>query len=409
MPVFEVCNDEDPGETSKAIRFSNGIIKDRDKVDLNLKCYSQKKESLPKTKLTSGKKQILTAQIDSMTYVGKNFGDTNRFPTDLCNYYIGVFNKNSGKVKVLPAELIQLDPWLEDKSKADEIDAGLKTFREKRDALTKEFGSGRSQRAVIKRDKNKLDDDMILNTTKTVVESSQITTEVSGSAESLVSVISHVPPHNKDADKPDDVYKLKDIMPTQILSSLESLSEIFFKCSLSDINSWRAEKKYYLTVLDNLDKLSLREDARLLQCQCIMYLQCLITVYKMKAYEFKGKNPLPQAWPIPVKEHILKMFTLEIKEPGQKAKRCVPARMKDLLLSHIIILGLKLCQFNLPLATLLSDLNIAQKRLSLHATSLGCTVKKTKLNAGQESYNAILSVPLKFPEVRGKAEKKRIF
>ncbi|CAL1538710.1 unnamed protein product [Lymnaea stagnalis] len=409
MPVFEVCNEEDPEKTIKAIRFSNGTIKEKDKVHLSLKCYTQKKETMPKSRLKGKEQHILTAQIDSMTYVGKNFGDTNRFPTDLCNYYIGVFNKNSGKVKVLPAELIQLDPWVEDKPNVDEVDAGLKSFREKRDALSKEFGSGRSQRAVNKRDKNKLDDDMILTTTKTVVESSQVNIAEAESAGSLISVISHVPPHNKDAEKPDDVYKLKDIIPPEILPSLTTFSEVFFKCSLSDINIWRAEKKYYLTVLDNLDRLSIREDTRLLQCQCIMYLQCLIAVYKMKAQDFRGKSPLPQAWPIPVKEHIMNMFTLEIKEPGRKGKRCVPSRMKDLLLSHIIILCLKLCQFNLPLATLLSDLHMAQKRLNLHVTSLGCTVKKTKINAGHDSYNAILSVPLKFPEVRGKVEKKRIF
>lgn len=46
-------------------------------------------------------------------------------------------------------------------------------------------------------------------------------------------------------------------------------------------------------------------------------------------------------------------------------------------------------------------------RLTLHVRSLGCTVKKLK--GVTEGYEAVLTVPLKFPEIRAKADKKRIF
>lgn len=48
-------------------------------------------------------------------------------------------------------------------------------------------------------------------------------------------------------------------------------------------------------------------------------------------------------------------------------------------------------------------------RITTHATAIGCTVKKIKDPAGQDVFKAVLSVPLKFPEVKGKIAKNRIY
>ena len=50
------------------------------------------------------------------------------------------------------------------------------------DELTKEFGSGRMQRAVLQRQKNALDTDMLSAATKSVAETSIVNEEASGKA-----------------------------------------------------------------------------------------------------------------------------------------------------------------------------------------------------------------------------------
>ncbi|KAH9519613.1 hypothetical protein Btru_003137 [Bulinus truncatus] len=333
MPFFEVDKNN---ESIQAICFSHGTLKDQDKGNLKLKCFRQRKQTNSKSDETD--RYIVRADINSMSYIGTNYGDANRFPVDTCDYYISVYNKKNNKVRVIPANILQLDPWLEDKPRTDEVDAADSTFREKKDALTREFGSGRNQRAVNKRLKNALDDEMISATTKAIVKVSAPQIEADEPATPSKNEMSTIPPFDIDAQIPEDVYKLKDIIPPEILPSLTQHSEVFYNCKQSDVNQWRTEKKYFTTVLDYLDRLSEREEPRLLQCQCLLYLQYLMETFLMKAIKLRVKYPLPSDWPIPVKDHILKMFTLEIKEPSKPIKRCVPSRMKDLLLSYIIVL-----------------------------------------------------------------------
>ncbi|KAK0056931.1 DNA-directed RNA polymerase I subunit RPA49 [Biomphalaria pfeifferi] len=405
-PTFEVDKNHE-NQSVKAICFSHGKLKDQEKSNLSIKCYKQANTSV--SKASDVEKCIVKAEINSMTYIGKNYGDTDRFSTKTCDYHIAIFNKKSNKVKVIPAHLIQLEPWLEDKSSIDEVDTATHSYKQKKDALTREFGSGRSQRAVNKRLKNTMDEEMIAATTKSIVTVSTETTGTTEPVESVKTEISTIPPYDIDAKTPDEVYKLQTIIPPELVPSLTKESENFFNCKQSDVNTWRTEKKYYTTVLNHLDRLSLREDVRTSQCQCLLYLQYLMETFMMKAHQLRTKTPLPKEWPSPVKDQILKVFTLEIKEPNKKPKRCVPSRMKDLLLSYIIVLSLRLSQFTLPLGSLTTDLQLAQKRLSIHATTLGCTIKRSKGQKGGDALIAVLNVPLKFPEIKGKSEKKRIF
>ncbi|XP_059140408.1 DNA-directed RNA polymerase I subunit RPA49-like [Physella acuta] len=402
MPKFDEVTHE---KSAKLVRFSNGTLNNDDKRHLILKQYSC--TGAAKTRVTQPNKHIVTAEINSRVYVGRDYGDTNRYPTEVCDYYLGVHNKKTGKVKVMPAQLIQLDPIVEDKQAADEVDMSQKNYRQKLDALTKEFGSGRSQRAVNKRERNQLDDEMVLKTTDSVVSNAKVEVENKPESEAPVSEVSSIPPYNKDATSPEQVYNMDDIIPPPVLSSLTYYSQVFVQSTRDDLSKWHSENKYFSIVLLFLEKLSLLENTRLLQSQYLVYLQCLMQTFLMKGNELRSKFPLPKDWPAPLKTHILTTFTLEINEPGRKFQRCVPSRMKDLLLSHIIVVALTLFKFNLSLDSLLKDLSISQRRLALHMRSLGCTVKKTKgLN---ESYVAVLTVPLKFPEIRAKADKKRIF
>uniref|UniRef100_A0A0B6ZW77 DNA-directed RNA polymerase I subunit RPA49 n=2 Tax=Arion vulgaris TaxID=1028688 RepID=A0A0B6ZW77_9EUPU len=410
MPVFEV-NSDTKSRKAIAVRFSNGAVNSQDQDRVIYKCYSQR-EAASKTpsKASSTSRHIVTAKVDGMTYIGKTFGQANRFPTENCDYYFGVHDKTTGKIQVISAELCQLEPLIDEKKNDFDADSSKRSYREKHDALSKDFGSGRSQRAVKKRIDNKLEDEMVSATTQAVIESRHTQQQAAESvAVSVMTETSAVPPHNKDALSPDDVYKLKDLVPPDVLESINFKSEVFNKHTQEDITKWRTEKLYSSFVLDKIENLSLREDARRLQSQCLMYLQYLINVFLMKAKDLGKKVPLPGDWPAPVKKYILKTFTLEVVEPGKRYQRCVPSRLKDLLLSHILVLCLKLSQFELPLLTLTNDLNLSHKRISTHFTILGCTIKKSKSPQGLDVYRAVLNVPLKFPEIKDKRAKNRIF
>ncbi|XP_005100784.1 DNA-directed RNA polymerase I subunit RPA49 [Aplysia californica] len=405
MPVFEVTDGE-ASQVVTAVKFSHGDpMRVKGRSQMTWQFYRQKKSNAQKGK----EKRIVTAKVDDMTYVGKNFGASANSSADSCDYYMGVLDKTTGKMRVLPAQLFHLEPWFEESETIGESNAD-KSYRDKTDDLTKEFGSGRNQRAVLKRQRNKLDEEMLSVTTKSVAETSIVQEEASGKAgELIVTETSAVPPHNKEASRPEDVYKLKDIISPEIMGPLSEQCQALFNGTKEDIEAWTREKAFPQFILNKLSTLSVREDARLLQCQCLIYLNCLMKMFVMKHQQIRLKDPLPSDWKFPIKKHILNQFTLETVENGRK-RRQFPGRLKDLMLSHILVLCLKLSSFQVNLNTLLADLNVARKRLITHSTILGCTVKSAKNPAGAMegmSYIASLSIPLKFPELKMHSKKSR--
>lgn len=400
MPEFEVDPDANP---VTLVRFSNGTM--RRKVALKSYVREENKDGRP------WHQQILTSQVDKISYVGHNFGLTNRFPTDSCDYYMGIHDKTTGKIRVVPASLIQMEPKIKEKEREAEPPAeasSSKTWREKNDALAQEFGSGKSRKAVMKRLKEGMNQEMMVSTAKTTMTTVKVEDVDALVSEELRSHSDAVPLYNINASTPDEVYKLKDIVTREVLSSLTEVSQVLSSATKEDLKTWREQKKYFSYILDKAEILSQVPEARLLQCQCLVYLQYLMEFYLMKAHQLRVKFPLPKEWPMAARDYILNLFSLEVKEPGQRGKRCVPGRLKDLALSHILVLCLKMSEFSLDISPLVTDLKLSVKKLTTHASSLGCITKRSKL--GQvEVHTVILKVPLTFPTLKGKTVKNKIF
>jgi len=399
---FEI-NQEDQHNISTAVQTCHGMS-DESAAVTSWKTYTRSSKRLK----TEREPRIVTAQVGDMNYIGKNFSSNLQTIDNTCNYYIGVINKESGKLRVLPAELFQLHPFIEDNS-VNQTSASLQTYREKTDDLVKEFGSGKMQRALKKRQTNKLDSDMLSTATKNATENTTIVKdeEAGLSTPSVVTATSAVPPFNINAQRPEDVYKASDIISPGMVSGLDEMAESLIQCSAEETEAWAREKTYSGFVLTKLQSLSVREDVRRLQCQCLVYIDCLMKVFVMKYNQLKLKDPLPKDWNILVKKHIFSTFFVEVIDNGRK-KRSLPGQRKDLMLSHILVLCLKLSNFSLSVDSLLADLNLAKKRLTTHCQILGCTVKlvKDSSDSSVTSHWATLSVPLKFPEQKNHKAKK---
>lgn len=149
-----------------SVRFSHGSIdvkKDQSKMSWQL--YKRKLASSSREK----KESILAAEIDGMSYTARNFAKDQT--DDMCDYYMGVIDEETDKMRVFPADFFTMQPVIED-TDAAENKATNRDWRAKTDDLVKEFGSGRMQRAVNKRQKNKLDDEMLSTVTQAVANTS---------------------------------------------------------------------------------------------------------------------------------------------------------------------------------------------------------------------------------------------
>lgn len=352
-------------------------------------------------------RKMLVAETTDMSYVGQNYGPLASTMQQNCKYYVGVLDKTTGKMKICDAEIFQMHPKpsdIDDEVETFSLPSTVteKTYVEKNDMLTSAFGSKKKQRALESRLKNQIKGKALDKAMRTVLnQASSIEPVEVTTANTEYSV---TPPINQDATTPAEVYDINYIVHPKEKEATAEASRVFFDATLDDIQQWRAENKYPKQVLSLLSRMSKKEERRSEQATYIMYLYYLIHLHSRKQKHLREKEPLPTEWPDHVRFHLLKRFTQRASE-GSK-QRIMPARLKDKLVCHILVLCLYLEEFSLELTNLQTDLSKSHEMLYKHCQILGCTtkVKRVKMEEGSTSVRwATLSLPLNLPTLeRGK-------
>ncbi|XP_064607925.1 DNA-directed RNA polymerase I subunit RPA49-like [Liolophura sinensis] len=392
------------------LNFPNGKIKEEAKKDIKFEAI----ESSDKDDPVKKNHKTVVAKTGKMTYRGQNFGPTACRSAGLCQYYLGVLNKETGKMRLLDAHMINMEPVIagEEESSIPEIPANLNlSFREKNDILTKSFGSSKKKKAVESRQRNQVKGEALEMALEMAVDHAMSQPDAKNllSPSKSSETSSLIPPYNKDATSPAGVYNLDDIVSPRERDELSWAAEVFLKCERDQIEAWRKTSTYSSYVLNHLVTLPLREEARLKKATLLLYLQNLIKLYQTKAAELRSKDPLPDL-PDFVKKSVLNKFTLKLGEDGRKMTRCMPARMKDKVISYILVLCLIIDEFQVDLGPLQQDLKISQQRLTTFVRALGChynVSKKTEFGEKTMTQTARLEVPLTFPERTIKTKKTR--
>ncbi|XP_025090467.1 DNA-directed RNA polymerase I subunit RPA49-like [Pomacea canaliculata] len=383
------------GVTAPLVCFANGSISEACKKQLRVSVYEESKQTLK-----GRKRKIVMAESQRQTYKASNFDnvDSKCDDTDL---YLAEVNKETGEMSFYSAEVFHLMPVREESILEQSLKSSM-SYQEKTDLLTESFGSGKQKKALARRQQIRLKDSVIKSAISSVVDSAVAAQELSSSSSALPATTSAIPPYNIDARTPAEVYKLDDIIGQAELQSLRNVAEVFFQCNSQIVAEWQTNNTYFSSVLSRLSNLPFNETARWESACCLMYLQFMMTLFQMKAAQMQKKDPLPADWPDLVTNLMLNRFTF--KSDTAKSRRCLPARLKDLLLSHILVLCLILDRFTTDLELLQVDLKIGPNKLQTHVKSLGCKVKK---EASSGSFTAILTVPLVFPEAK-KSKKVRL-
>ncbi|KAK3597680.1 hypothetical protein CHS0354_040055 [Potamilus streckersoni] len=351
-----------------------------------------------------------------MLYTGKNYGESAPKAKGLCRYYIGVFDKKRGKMKVCDAEMFNLRPFInvvEKESTATSLSNDL-SYIEKKDKLTSAFGSSRKRKAMESRLRNKVEAKELEKAMGSAVEMalSQERLNPPSTQDSFGSESSLIPPCNKDAQRVEDVYNLHDLISTAELEELTSSAKVFFDSTVTDIRIWKVDQIYPKYIVNHLSSLPLRENERWLKAKCLTYLSYLINLFNMKAKDLKRKDPLPREWPNRIRRNLSEKFTVKVNtNDGKKIITCIPARLKDKLLCHILVLALIIDDFSVEVGDLQMDTKVGVQRMQTHFQALGCQMKTHKIPLGDgqnlESRVALLKLPLVFPEMKPKTGKKR--
>ena len=414
MAEFVVFDDEtnDPNKTAVVASFSNGRLKLESESSNNVQfgyfC------STGRAIADKGQK-ILVAETDRMTYIAKNFGtDAVAAPT-MCKYMLGIYDKRTSKVRLVDANLFHLRPKLEDPDESgeegqkneDDTSEIQMTFAEKQARLILQFGTAKGKRAIKSRQRNKVDAIELETALKNMVsESQEVLNDTEDPADSAPTVI---PPYNKDAQRPEDVFNIDDLISPEEMSVMHGPASIFINASSKDIAQWRETNKYPGYILNLLSILPVQSDIRRLRA-CQLRYWCYLHKL-LRAGNKSNMIGLLNDAPYVVRQNLFKRFTIVHSDTNDKPSHLMPRRLKDLLRSYMLVLCLIFEEFSLEFSALQKDLDIPLPKLEKCFQALGCKTARPAskdLVGGRTSklFKATLSVPLKFPSYKALAGRR---
>ncbi|XP_077107650.1 DNA-directed RNA polymerase I subunit RPA49 [Ranitomeya variabilis] len=397
----------DPERPALLVQFSNGTVQTHENVVFNL--Y--------KNKDSSKRQRILTAQTGRLSYVGKNFTPEALKSSSLCRYFVGVLNKETGKMEVYDAERFSMQPILEknatglaDDQVQDTPDQPNRTYREKVDALIEAFGTNKQKRALSSRKLNQVGSEIL---SKEMTKAAEDIIEAKGT-ELVQEVVERkeeesyslfLPPCNAHADKKENVYEFDQLISPVEYESLENVSAAFKNMTPEELQERIEKKQHGAYVLQELGELKYSQDVDR-KARALWYLDTLTKLINNKI--IKRKELVTLECPNVMIGNFLKNFTVTVFK-NESVKNSISATMKCKIASYVLALALHISDFQVDLTLLQRDLKFNENRILEIAKAMGLRINKrimfSSLSVDEGHKMGTLELPL--PVYKPGAGRKR--
>ncbi|XP_074619374.1 DNA-directed RNA polymerase I subunit RPA49-like isoform X1 [Acropora palmata] len=377
-----------PSDTSSAkpfvVHFTNGNLNHSLNKKLNKKIKFAYYQWADHEDVRKKHRKTLIAETDEMDYVGQNFGEFSRSNT-MCKYVLGVYNSTTKVMKMYDTEIVTLQPKvLVDASlnsvEEDQESKPVLSFTEKNNLLTEAFGSDKRKRALASRLKNKVD--KVGEKVADVVDA--ISSETLDETDGVTEQYSYIPPFNADATTAAEVYVFDEIITPIEFDILQKTSLEFQNTNSEKVKEWRAQHRFPEYILQHLEVMPVNPTKRLHQSCCLLYLSYMMKLYHLTYKDLKRKDPLIEV-PDVIKNRLFSLFSIE-----KGKSRAIPKRLKDKLVSYILVLALIIDDYSLEYSVILKDLGMAASRLKFHLKAIGCVVNSTRRLPGKRKAGDVL-------------------
>ncbi|XP_015916978.1 DNA-directed RNA polymerase I subunit RPA49 [Parasteatoda tepidariorum] len=300
-------------------------------------------------------------------------------------YFVGVRNKNTGKMKLYDSTRFILKPVITSKDAiVSENTNAEKNYWEDRNKLTQEFG-GKTQKRILKaRLKLDVKTDSLeeLANDDSVSASPQPPDPFANSPQT----VSYLPPANRNAQSLDEVFDINDIISPEIEASLRDHADSWLETYETDKDT--AKQHFCKFVLERIEG-NLQNPEKL---KYLLYYNHLVTFSQLTYADIRKKDPAPLI-PEPLKGSMIRKFTLTTKTEGGRTSRSFPPQQKDKLIANLIVLALLIDNYCAHMPHILMDLKrVTPKHFTNIAQTLGCFITSQKLGDQSEKF-----VQLKLP------------
>nr|XP_046269206.1 DNA-directed RNA polymerase I subunit RPA49 [Scatophagus argus] len=366
------CGEERDTDKAVIVQFSNGSITNADKLDFRM--YKNTDESNPRKK----NRRILVAESDRLSYVGSNFGPSSLKCNNLCNYYVGVLNKQTMQMEVHSAQLFNMQPVIpgETTETTDPQDA-TQTYRDKVDSLIEAFGTNKQKRALTSRRLNQVGSDTlhqaVAKAANTVIDQKGLEAlqQEVAETESQGDLALHLPPCHADADKPENVYLFDDLLSPAEFGALEQAGSKMAALTSEELQKMRDDGGC-LCVMKLLESIpTVGEEMRDKTSRCAFYLSLLLKLARQKSITRKFGQE--EGCPRIIQSKLFRTFTVDTFNNG-RVQNMVSSSMRAKLAAHSLALLLHVSHMTANLTLLHRDLGITEARMTEVAKSMGLTL-----------------------------------
>ncbi|XP_036950371.1 DNA-directed RNA polymerase I subunit RPA49 [Acanthopagrus latus] len=406
------CGEERGSDKAVIVQFSNGRVKNADKLDFTM--YKNTDERNPRKK----SRRILVAESDRLSYVGNNFGTGSLKCNNLCQYYVGVLNKQTMQMEVHSAQLFNMQPHIpgETTDSAKAQDTTL-TYRDKVDSLIEAFGTNKQKRALSSRRLNQVGSDTlqqaVAKAANTVIDQKGLEAlqQEVAETESQAELALHLPPCTADADKPENVYAFDDLLSPVEFGALEQAGSKMAALTSEELQKMRDDGGR-LCVVKLLESMPTASDTRDKTSRGAFYLSLLLNLARQKSISRKFGQE--EGCPRIILNKLMKTFTVETFNNG-RIQNMVSSSMRAKLAAYSLALLLHLGHMTADLTLLHRDLGITEAKIIEVAKSMGLTlirparVKSDEAGLRDDHSQASLVLPLvKYDQFMERRKRKKM-
>ncbi|XP_026158678.1 DNA-directed RNA polymerase I subunit RPA49 [Mastacembelus armatus] len=406
------CEEETESDQAVIVRFSNGRLKNADKLDFAM--YKNTDENNPRKR----SRRILVAESERLSYVGSNFGAGSLKCNSLCKYYVGVLNRKTMQMELHHAQLFNMQPVLPgETAAAAETQDSTQSFRDKVDSLIEAFGTNKQKRALTSRRLNQVGSDTlhkaVAKAASSVIDQKglEVLQQEVAETESQGDLALHLPPCNANADRPEDIYSFDDLLSPVEFGTLEQAGSKMAALTPEELKKMRDDAGC-LSVVKHLENLPAEGEARDKIARCAFYLSLLLKLARQKIVSHKiwQESGCPRI----LQNKLFRTFTVETFSNG-RVQNIVSTSMRVKLATYSLALLLHMGQMTADLTLLHRDLGITEARMTEIAKSMGLTLTRPargKSDEGElrdEHRRASLVLPLvKYEQSTERRKRKKM-
>ncbi|KAF8259326.1 Rpa49 subunit specific to nuclear RNA polymerase I [Lactarius quietus] len=350
--------------------------------------------------------------------IGSRFRLLSSFPQHdeltlfLNRYFLALHRPGSSKLILHPTPLYLMSRQVKALRNFKPTEPGISERLHARHVLGEAFGTKKTKAAIRAHERNKVDVSVmeaVADVLQDRIEEGTENLPTQDKMEDAVNAARLIPAYNADAQKPEDVYPLHNIIPEQEWAALDSV--------LREIRN-QPDDRARIRLLPNSRSNWLRQHLMLAFSSPKPKFKLIkMLIYASVMFTFRGvvERSVPDRdvilerlapAPEPVVDGLLTRFT---ETPRGSTKAQMTTENETSLLTHLFSLCLKVDDYATNTALIAVDLKMASARVNGLFRSLGCTIGKLSpqdLNrlglpdkAASEK-RAVLKTPLTFPKPR---------